>query len=176
MTKRNKYDYTFRLQCVEAVLKKGQSISEVARAKGFDKNELRLWLYFYAEYGKKGLQPITQRHYEPSFKREVLATIDKEHLSLRHACARFKIPSPAVIRDWRKAYAAHSETELNLKPLTSKVRAPSIIHMKRRIPKQPFTKEQELLLEIQRLRVENELLKKLHALVQPERKHKTSWN
>jgi transposase-like protein len=47
MYKRNKYDYKFRLRCVEAVVKKGQSIIEVANANSFDKSNLRLWLLFY---------------------------------------------------------------------------------------------------------------------------------
>ena len=53
---KRKYDYAFRLQCVHSVLKKGYSISEVAREKGIEQSNLRLWLGFYNEYGKNGLK------------------------------------------------------------------------------------------------------------------------
>lgn len=50
MNKRNKYNYEFRLRCVEAVLKE----------QGIEHSNLRLWLGFYERYGKSGLMPRAQ--------------------------------------------------------------------------------------------------------------------
>src|SRR5688572_5696775 len=104
MCKRNKYNYAFRVRCVEAVVKDKRSIKEVAKQKKFDEANLRLWLGFYDRYGKAGLKPNGQQQYDPAFKRDVLETIDREHLSLRSACVRFNIPSDSIIISWRKAY------------------------------------------------------------------------
>jgi len=172
MYKRSKYDYNFRLQCVESVLKKGQSIIEVANEKGFNKTNLRLWISFYEKYGKNGLKPRTKRSYEPSFKLLVLMTINKECLSLREACIRFNIPSESVIINWQRLYELEGKQGLIGK---SKGRPKKMKPSKKNLTKkfkEPLTREQELLLENELLRAENELLKKLHALVQTDKKQK----
>jgi transposase len=104
MYKRNKYDYAFRLRCVETVLKGKHSVRSLAKARGIEYSNLRLWIGFYEQYGKAGLKPKVKRHYYTSFKLEVLSAIDKELLSLRSACVRFNIPSESVIISWQKAY------------------------------------------------------------------------
>lgn len=172
MYKRNKYDYEFRLRCVEAVLKKGQTIGEVADQKGFDKSNLRLWLLFYEHYGKEGLKPRIKQHYAVTFKLEVLQTIKAEHLSLREACVRFNIPSESVIISWRKAYEKSGITGLHSKPKGRPKSMDKPIKRKKRKSDKPLTREEELLEENEYLKAQNELLKKLQALVQTDKKHK----
>jgi len=172
MYKRSKYDYTFRLQCVKAVLEKGQSVIEVANEKGFNTTNLRLWISFYEKYGKDGLKPRIKRSYMPSFKLLVLRTITKEFLSLREACVRFNIPSESVIISWQRAYELKGKQGLIAKPKgrPGKMK-PSKKNKSKKFIK-PLTREQELLLENKILKAENELLKKLHALVQTDKKQK----
>ena len=172
MYKRNKYDYKFRLRCVEAVLEKGQSISEVAKLKGFDRSNLRLWIGFYQKYGKSGLLPKDKRHYDVAFKLQVLSTIDKEPLSLREACFRFNIPSESVIISWRKAYESKGQQGLIPQPKGRPKKMNQPIKRKKRKSTNPLTREEELLKENESLRAENELLKKLQALVQTNKKQK----
>ena len=172
MWKRRKYDYEFRLQCVEAVLKGNGSVKRVAKEKGIEHSNLRLWLMFYQAYGPPGLKPRANQHYSLSFKLRVLQAIDKEHLSLREACVRFNIPSDSVIINWRKAYESNGEAGLIVRPkgCPPKMKPP----IKRKVKKsaKPLTREEELLLENEYLRAENELLKKLHALAQAKKKQK----
>lgn len=172
MYKRNKYGYEFRLQCVEAVLKGKRSIKEVAREKGFEESNLRLWVGFYERYGKAGLKPRVKQHYDGAFKRQVLETIDKELLSLRSACVRFNIPSESVIISWRKAYELKGQPGLiaQRKGRPPKMKPP--IKRKPRKSTKPLTREEELLRENEYLRAENELLKKLQALAQTNKKQK----
>jgi transposase len=170
MYKRTKYNYEFRLQCVEAVLKENRSIKAVAKEKGFEYSNLRLWVSFYQQYGKSGLEPRVKRHYDVGFKRKVLETIDKEFISLRTACVRFNIPSESVIISWRKAYELKGYLGLIPQP---KGRPKNMKLPIKRKPKQtakPLTREEELLLENEYLKAENELLKKLQALVQIKKK------
>jgi len=172
MYKRNKYDYEFRLQCVEAVLKDNRSLKEVAKEKGFDESNLRLWVRFYQTYGNSGLKPRMKRQYDPAFKLAVLEAIDKELLSLREACVRFNIPSESVIINWRKAYESKGQSGLipQAKGRPKQMKPP--IKRKAKKSAQPLTREEELLLENEYLKAENELLKKLQALVQTNKKQK----
>lgn len=172
MYKRNKYNYEFRVRCVEAVLKGNQSVSLFAREKGVDRANLRLWLGFYEKYGKAGLRPRVKQHYDAGFKRQVLETIDKELLSLRSACARFNIPSESVIISWRKAYELKGQSGLvpQRKGRPPKMKPP--IKRRPRKSTEPLTREEELLKENEYLKAENELLKKLQALVQTNKKQK----
>jgi transposase len=172
MCKRNKYNYGFRLQCVEAVLKGKRSIRDVATEQGFAKSNLQLWLGFYHRYGKAGLQPKGQQQYDPAFRRQVLETMDKEHLSLHSACVRFNIPSESVIINWRKAYELKGPAGLipQRKGRPPQMKQP--IKRKKRKSTKPLTREEELLRENEYLRAENELLKKLQALVQTNKKQK----
>lgn len=159
MYKRSKYDYGFRLQCVECVLKNGQSVSEVAHKNGFNKSNLRLWISFYEKYGKDDLKPRTRKSYERSFKLLVLSTITKECLSLREACVRFNIPSELVIINWQRMHELNGEQGLIAKPKgRPRKMKPSKKNKSKKFTK-PLTREQELLLENKLLRAENELLK-----------------
>ena len=172
MYKRTKYNYEFRLQCVEAVLKKHQSVISVAKKKGFQPSNLRLWLSFYQLYGKAGLQSNIKRYYDASFKLRVLKTIDKELLSLREASVRFKIPSESVIISWQKAYKLKGEPGLIPQPKGRPAKMKLPIKRKTKKSAKPLTREEELLLENEYLRAENELLKKLQALAQTTKKQK----
>jgi len=44
MNKRIKYDYKFRLQCVEAVVEKNHPARVVASEKGISSSNVRLWV------------------------------------------------------------------------------------------------------------------------------------
>lgn len=172
MYKRNKYDYEFRLLCVEAVIKGKGSVKSVAKAKGIEHSNLRLWLSFYEKYGKSGLKPRCKQHYDAVFKRQVLETIDKELLSLRSACVRFNIPSESVIISWQKAYASKGQLGLIPQPKGRPPKMKPPIKRKPRKSAKPLTREEELLKENEYLKAENELLKKLQALVQTNKKQK----
>ncbi len=172
MFKRKKYNYEFRLQCVEAVLHGKGSVKSIAKENGIEHSNLRLWLGFYETYGEQGLESKTRQHYDPCFKLTVLNTIDEELLSLRAACVRFNIPSESVIISWRNAYESKGKSGLIAKP---KGRPPKMkLSIKRKAKKsaQPLTREEELLIENEYLRAENELLKKLQALAQAKKKQK----
>lgn len=172
MFKRNKYNYEFRLRCVEAVLKGKGSVKCIAKANGVEHTNLRLWLLFYERYGKGGLKPRVKQHYDLSFKLKVLAAIDEDVLSLRSACVRFNIPSESVIINWQKAYKLKGQSGLIPKPKGRPKKMDKPIKRKKRKSAKPLSSEEELLRENEYLRAENELLKKLQALVQTNKKQK----
>lgn len=170
MFKRPKYDYAFRLRCVESVILDGQSMYSVASLHNVDRSNLRLWVRQYQKGGLSGLLPRTMQVYDPLFKLKVLQILEQESLSLIEACVRFSIPSSSLIIQWRRAYAKDGLSGLHPKRKGRKSTMKSLFKRKPRKSDKPMTREEELLKENEYLRAENELLKKLHALVQTRKK------
>ena len=171
MERKVKYDYTFKLECVELVLKKHYSEGYVSKLKQIPRWNIRNWVSFYKTYGEIALLPRINQIYSAEFKLKVLQTIEKESLSLMETCIRFNIPNISIISKWKKDFANFGIEALQPKP---KGRSISMSDYKRKKTKsdKPLTREEELLKENERLRCENELLKKLHALVQARRNPK----
>ena len=172
MLKRKKYNAKFKLDCINAVLKDKHSVTWVSKERGITRTNLRLWLGFYKQYGKESINRREHRYYTPSFKRSVLLAIEKEHLSLYTACVRFNITSESVIIGWRRAFELKGQLGLISKPQGRPTKMDKPIKRKQRKSSKPLTKEEELQQEIEYLKAQNELLKKLHALVQSEQKQK----
>lgn len=168
MGRKVKYDYAFKLECVELVLKKHFSDGYVSKLKQIPRSNVRKWIGFYKAYGEVGLFPRINQSYSVDFKIKVLKTIEKESLSLRTTSIKFNIPDVAIIVKWKKDFANFGVEGLQPK---QKGRPISMSDYKRKKSKsvKPLTREEELLKENERLRCENELLKKLQALIQARR-------
>lgn len=171
MERKVKYDYAFKLVCVELVIKEHYSCESVSNKKGISRSNVRKWVSFYREFGKVGLLPRKNRTYSVDFKQKVLRSIGTELLSLREARLRFNIPSDSIIIRWKRDF-----TNFGLEGLKPKAkgRPKSMSNFKRKKRKsnKPLTREEELLLENEALRCENALLKKLQALIQAEEEAK----
>ena len=171
MERKVKYDYAFKLECVELVLTKHYSDRYVSKLKQIPRWNVRKWVSFYKVYGEVGLLPRINQSYSAEFKIKVLKTIEKKSLSLRETCLKFNIPSDSIIIKWQKDFTNFGLEGLQPKP---KGRPKSMSNFKRKKHKsdKPLTREEELLLENERLRCENALLKKLQALIQARRNPK----
>ena len=172
MKRKVKYDYAFKLECVELVLKKHFSDGYVSRLKQIPRSNIRKWVGFFKTYGEVGLLPRINQSYSVEFKTQVLHTIEKEYLSLMAASLQFNIPDVAIIVKWKKDFANFGLEGLQQK---QRGRPISMSDYKRKKSKsgRPLTREEELLKENERLRCENELLKKLQALIQARRNPKS---
>ena len=166
MERKVKYDYEFKLQCVNEVLVKNYSINSVAKQYKLRVSNLCKWIGFYRKFGKEGLLPRKNQKYSIEFKLRVLQGIEKKSLSLEEACIEFNIPSDSVIIQWQKNYQKLGVSGLNNKP-KGRPKSMTFKRAKKKSNK-PLTREEELLLEIESLRCENALLKKFNALVQAE--------
>ena len=169
MERKVKYDYAFKLECVKLVLEKHYSCNYVSKQKGPDESNIRKWVGFYRQYGCSGLVPRKNQSYSVSFKLKVLKAIDKDLLSLRDSCLKFNIPDAAIIVKWKKDFTNFGLVGLQPKPEVGP-KSMDINKRKKRKSDKPLTREEELLLENEALRCENELLKKLQALIQAEEK------
>ena len=155
MERKVKYDYTFKLECVKLVLEKHYSCNYVSLEKGLNESNIRKWVGFYRQYGCIGLLPRKNQSYSVNFKLEVLKSIDNDLLSLRDVSIKFNIPDAAIIVKWKKDFA-----NFGLKGLQPKQRgrpkSMDINKRKKRKSDKPLTREEELLLENEALRCENE--------------------
>ncbi|WP_269221590.1 helix-turn-helix domain-containing protein [Flavobacterium sp. IMCC34518] len=169
MERKVRYDAAFKLECVKLVLEKHYSCNYVSNQKGLNESNIRKWVRFYKQYGSIGLLPRKNQSYSVAFKLKVLKAINNNSLSLRAASVKFNIPDTSIIVKWKKDF-----TTFGLVGLQPKTRGrPTFMDTnkrKKRKTDKPLTREEELLLENEALRCENELLKKLQALIQAEEK------
>ena len=171
MERKVKYDYAFKLECVELVLKKHYSCNYVSSQKGPHESNIHKWVEFYKQYGSIGLMSRKNQSYSVSFKLKVLKAINEDLLSLRDSCLKFNIPDSAIIVKWKKDFANFGIEGLQPKQRGRPI-SMSDYKRKNRKSDKPLTREEELLKENERLRCENELLKKLQALIQARRNPK----
>lgn len=171
MERKVKYNLAFKLECVKLVLEKHYSAKHVSKLKNVADSEIRKWVSFYKKYGKTGLIPKKNQCYSAEYKLKVIQTIEKLGLSVADACLKFNIPAKSVIIVWQRNFAKFGLEGLKPK---DKGRPKAMDKNKRKTRKtdKPLTREEELLKEIERLNCENDLLKKLHALIQAEESKK----
>ncbi|WP_310377718.1 transposase [Flavobacterium sp.] len=169
MERKVKYDYAFKFECVKLVLEKHYTCNYVSNLKGPDESNIRKWVAFYREFGSIGLLPRKNQNYSVAFKIRVLKAINKDILSLRESSIKFNIPDAAIIVKWKKNFANFGLAGLQPKTRGRPTSMDTNKRKKRKSDK-PLTPEEELLLENEALRCENELLKKLQALIQAEEK------
>jgi transposase len=166
MERKVKYDYEFKVQCVQEALKNYDSVAAIAKQNKISRTNLRKWISFYQKYGYEGLFDKKNQNYSADFKLRVLNTIEEKGISLNDACLIFNIPSQCTVLNWQRKYAKEGLAGLKPKP-KGRPRSMNFKRKQRKTDK-PLTREEELLLENESLRAENELLKKLQALIQAE--------
>lgn len=113
---------------------------------------------------------VPNKRYAPEFKRMVVETMEKEHLSIYAVMQEFGINDHKIIERWERIYLEEGPEgfAIERRGRSSKGRPP------KQLPKQV---EEDLLAEVQRLRAENDYLKNLQALVLEDerRQHKKRW-
>lgn len=167
MARKVKYDVAFKLKCVKEFKENNQSIMLISRHENISESLLRKWIGDYEFNGIVGLFPKTNQVYSIEFKLNVIEDIKRNHLSLREARKKFNIPSNSIIIKWQKDFAIFGLDGLYPKPKGR----PKIMNRPKRKTNQAqplLTREEELLLENERLRCEVALLKKFNALIQAE--------
>ena len=113
---------------------------------------------------------VPNKRYTPEFKKLVVETMQQEQLSYSETAQRFEVNSLRRIQDWERIYLTEGPEGLAIerRSRSSKGRPP------KQLPKKV---EEDLLAEVQRLRAENDYLKKLQALVLEDerRQHEKRW-
>ena len=101
---------------------------------------------------------VPNKRYTPEFKKLVIEVMMEEKLSYSETARRFEVNDHHRIQDWERIYLEEGPEAFAIERRGR--------GSKGRPPKQlPKGVEEDLLAEVQRLRAENEYLKKLQALV-----------
>ena len=161
----SKISNEIRLEAVQRVVEDGMSISASARLAGVHKSMLQEWIMQYREHGAEGVIKQDRKHkkYTGEFKIEVVEYAHTNHLSAGAASAHFGLSTKSLFLKWERIYYEEGPQALLEEHRGRASKMGKNVGRKKKLPDQ--TKE-DLIAEVQRLRMENEYLKKLHALVQ----------
>ena len=161
----SKYSFEEKYEAVQRVLD-GMSISESARVLGVCHSMIQNWYHLYKNHGWEALRN-GGASYDGAFKVMVVEYMHSNHLSCSSTAAYFGIKCISNVAKWERIYYEEGPGGL----LKRKPRGRPRKGMKEKEPvsqKKELSEEtkEDLIAEVQRLRMENEYLKKLRALVQ----------
>ena len=158
----SKYSYEIKMQIILDHKQKHFGSTILQRMYGIHHSIIERWI---AQYERNGEFTKPTRRFSGEFKLKVLNYQQEHHLSDPETALFFGITNPGTICAWRKKYITGGTQALFQKQgRCSNMPKKSLIPNK---PREEWTKDEELAY----LRMENEYLKKLTALVQ-ERKQR----
>lgn len=165
----NRYTASFKETAIKAYLDGPAGFRIVAQRFGIDYSLLRRWVMSYQAHGKASVQKRSGRHYSAEFKLSVVKRKRKDHLSLRKVAVIFGLSHPAQIGVWERQYYSGG-----IEALSRKERAPIMAKK----PVSPLDDaectHEQLVAKLNYLRMENEYLKKLEALIQEKKRKATT--
>ena len=161
----SKYSFEEKYEAVQRVLN-GMSLGESARIMGVCASQVRNWFHLYENHGWDALRNGGSS-YDGTFKVMVVEYMHSNHLSYKSTAAFFGIKCDSNVAKWERIYYEEGpEGLLRKKP---RGRPPKGMGKKKPVSQKKELSEEtkeDLIAEVQRLRMENEYLKKLRALVQ----------
>ena len=158
----SKYSYEIKMQIILDHKQKHFGSTILQRMYGIHHSIIERWI---AQYERNGEFTKPTRRFSGEFKLKVLNYQQEHHLSDPETALLFGITNQGTICAWRKKYiTGGTEALFQKQGRCSKMPKKSLIPNK---PREEWTKDEELAY----LRMENEYLKKLTALVQ-ERKQR----
>ena len=160
---KTKYSNELKLEVVKYCIEKKHSYLETSKHFNITSTTcIMKWVRKYKKHGEKGLLNSEYESHSGYFKQHVIEYMHDNHLSLQETAFHFNIGNHHSIRKWERIYyeegpqALYEERRGRRKNMNSK-------QNKKNLSKEV---EEDLIEEIQRLRMEHAYLKKLQALVQ----------
>lgn len=157
-----KYTEQFKLKVVKHYLKGTMGYSRLSTHYQVASPHIRQWVAAYRLHGMAGLARKVTR-YDAKFKLSVLQHMWDNGLSNRQAAAHFNVRNPTSVGIWDSRYREGGMAALARPQKEVKMKAPTAKPEPK--PDQERSRE-DLLKELEYLRMENEVLKKLQALAQ----------
>lgn len=166
--KKEVYPFEIKLEIVQRYLQGSIGIRRLANEyKIASTGDIRFWLERYKAHGAEGLKNLHHEKYSISFKKNVLEYMYATGASQQATAAHFNIPSRETVRRWDKLYKQYGYDGL-INTKRGRTKMPTVT------PCLESTESKDLLKENQRLKMENDYLKKLYALIQErEQQQKT---
>ena len=157
----SKYSENFKLEIVKYCIEQHHSYRSAAKHFNVPASCVLRWVRKYQEHGTNGLIRNYLK-YDGNFKKHVVEYMHTNHLSLMQTAINFNLAGDYVVAKWERIYYEEGPQAL----YENKRGRPRKMSSKPRKKKLSEDTEKDLIAEVQQLRMENEYLKKLNALVQ----------
>ena len=157
----SKYSNEFKLQVIKYYLEEHHSYSECCKKFNIPSSTpVTKWVNRYKMYGIEGLLKQQISSYDGKFKQNVVEYMYVNHLSATETANHFRLAGADIVLKWERIYYEEGPQALY------QVQRGRPRKMSSKKNKKNVNENEDLLEEVQRLRMENEYLKKLNALVQ----------
>ena len=169
-----KYTTQFKLEVAQQYLTGEIGFKSLAKQHGINYGQVRRWVSLYKIHGVCGLE---KKHtaYSAQQKLAILQHMWDNELSSGQCAAVFNIRSPGSIPDWERCYHSGGIDALAPRPRGRPKKMPAPLPPKAQTPTDDESRtREELLAEVNYLRMENAYLKKLDALVQAQKQQRTT--
>lgn len=162
-----------KLDVVKGYLSGRWSIPQAAQRQGVNESSVRAWVALYRRHGSAGFGK-RYRSYDATFKLEVLKAVREKALTYQQAALEFGIRDLAVVGQWARLYDQGGAAALEPRRKGRHKTMPKSPPNPPDFPSPPSSSDdgrsrEELLKELEYLRMENAYLKKLDALIQAKR-------
>lgn len=160
-----KHDERFKLKVVQEYLKGAAGSSALSKKYGCQPRSVENWVSLYRVHGKEGLRK-KYSSYSAEFKLSVLQHMWDNGLSFGRTAAAFNIRNHAVVGIWERSYREGGFDALMPRPRGRPKQMPAPTTKPEPSSDDEKRTRDELVAELNQLRMENAYLKKLQALVQ----------
>ena len=168
MSRKKIYSTELKLEIVQRYQQGNVSMNVLSKLYHVHKSDIAKWNAAYLEHGIEGLCTM-HRAYTGEFKVAVVEYMHSTGSSVRNTATHFNIPSHSTVMTWERIYYELGKEALYEEQRGRKSKMGT---KQQRESKKNIETNEDLLAEVQRLRMENEYLKKLNALVQKREKSK----
>jgi len=160
-----KYDEQFKLKIVQEYRSGAGGSNTLGKRYGVPKSLIKLWAELYRIHGRDGLN---KKHssYSAEFKLSVLQHMWDNGLSVGQTAAAFNIRNRAAVGIWERSYREGGFDALIPRPRGRPKQMPAPTTKPESSSDDEKRTRDELVAELNQLRMENAYLKKLQALVQ----------
>ena len=160
----SKYSNEFKLEVVKYCIEEHHGVKDAAKhflIPAF--STVQKWVNRYNEHGVKCLVKNLKSSYSGEFKQNVVEYMHNNHLSATQTAIHFNLGSVNQATRWERIYYEEGPQALYEERRGRKRKNMSSKPRKKKLSNKT---EKDLIEEVQQLRMENEYLKKLNALVQ----------
>jgi transposase len=155
----SKYTEHFKLTAIRAYLEGTDGFRKVAQRFSIDFSLLRRWVASYRTHSS--ISPLPHKRYSIDFKRQVVHYMRENSLSLRQTAAYFGLGQSSQIGIWAHQYYSGSPVVQRKKPAAVSKR---IKPLKPTDTDDAQKSREQLMAELEYMRMENAVLKELKAL------------
>lgn len=158
-----KFSFEIKLKAIQMYLS-GIGSTTISRRLGIKKiDSILMWVARYQKYGVSGLEIRSPKYdYDGDFKLKVLNWKKQHKASYLQTALQFDISNSGTIANWQRKLKEHGIEAL----FTRRGRAKHMTTNHNRQAKKQLSELEQLKAANRALKVENEYLKKLEALVQ----------